>query len=753
MSDPASPPAPFRSALDALAAGVSIYDAEGRLAYANPALWRQAGVDPLPPGTPIAEVVACLAASGHYGPGDPNRRIATIARLDRSRPRRHLTRNNAGRWHELTSHPLPEGGSIGLSVDVTQAHRSDSEAATRAALLESILEGLAGGVAEYDHHSRLRYFNPAYRALIGAPSSALQLGMTLAEVYALLEAVGQLSTLSHEELLGLPRTRLDGPRDTTRTRPDGTVLWGRIRPFPEGGHLVEVSDITAVRRAEAEARERAALLNGVLSAIPHGVCVYGPDGRVTMVNAAYQRIMAGSEVRIGESHDEITARRIAEGEYGGETPEAVRAALANFRQPIANDRIRTRPNGTVLSIRVARLPNGGHVTVMTDITARHRAEEEARRRAETLRNMLENQPDGIALFDPAGMLIASNALAARMIGLTPEEMAPGQHLLDLRGRQLLGPEFGTTEEERQAFIASRPMAIHRERYIRRRPDGTLLEVRTDPTPDGGFIRTYRDVTEERRIRSELEAARDAAEAASRAKTRFLATMTHELRTPLHAVIGFSEAIREETRAEVMRAHAAEVLEAGRQLLGLVDGILEASRIEAGLLSAGGTLFDPAPVLRAAAATVAPAADELGIALDMDIPRRLPHLRGEPARLQRVLDALLSNAIKFTPSGGRVLLAAEAPKGGEGVTKVRVTDTGIGMAPESIPRAFEAFVQLESGLSRRYPGSGLGLYLARAAAESMGMALTLESAPGAGTTARLEMPVASKEAVKERSAHE
>ncbi|WP_424134670.1 PAS domain-containing sensor histidine kinase [Roseomonas chloroacetimidivorans] len=479
------------------------------------------------------------------------------------------------------------------------------------------------------------------------------------------------------------------------------------------------------------------LTRSVIDALPHGVCVYGPDRRVRLVNAAYQRVMAGAEVEVGENHGDILARRIAAGEFGTEMEQTLRNARSAF--DMAYEQVRTRPNGTVISVRVVPLPDGGRVAVVTDVTARVAAEAAAERRMATLRAMLDNQPEGVALFDLNSTLIAANALAAQMCGLRVEDMAPGRHILELRGLQIAAGEFGAPEEVRR-FTKARGAQPVRDvgRYIRRRPDGTLLEIRTDPTPDGGFIRTYRDVTEDQRARAELQAARDTAEAASRAKTSFLMTMTHELRTPLHAVIGFSEAILEEGKPDRMRAHAEEVLAAGQQLLGLVDGLLEATRIETEAVAMRGTVFDPAPVLHAAAASALKAAGgRLGFTLR--IPEMLPPMRGDEARLRQVLDALLSNAIKFTPAG-EVTLSAMPRDGGSVIT---ITDTGIGIAPEDIPRAMEAFTQLEGGLTRHYSGSGLGLYLARSLAEAMGITLTLDSTPGEGTTARLTVPPAEE----------
>jgi PAS domain-containing protein len=296
-----------------------------------------------------------------------------------------------------------------------------------------ILGRLSGGVAEYDRDGRLRTFNPAYPRHVGLPPDSMRPGMTLAEVLAALEAAGGFANLSDERRAALPWGGLHGERSTERTRPDGGTLWTRSTPLPGGGHLVEVDEITSLRRAEEEARARAALLDAVLDALPHGVCVYGPDRRVTAVNAAYQRIMAGAEVAVGEHHEAVVARRLASGEYDADAPAAVMRALAEDGGA-AFDRVRVRPNGTVLSVRAARLPDGGHITVMTDVTARDRAEREAARRATILRDMLENQGDGVALYDSAGRLLAANALAAVRTGLSPEVMRPGPDAAGDAGR-------------------------------------------------------------------------------------------------------------------------------------------------------------------------------------------------------------------------------------------------------------------------------------------------------------------------------
>ena len=246
-----------------------------------------------------------------------------------------------------------------------------------------------------------------------------------------------------------------------------------------------------------------------------------------------------------------------------------------------------------------------------------------------------------------------------------------------------------------------------------------------------------DVTEDRRIRDELERAKDAAETANKAKSRFLATMSHELRTPLNAVIGFSEAITADPDPERGKEYVRSIHEAGRHLLSLIDDILDATRAETvGFTTIEGEV-QPIPLIEGTVRVMQATAATAGVTVTAALPPTLPLLRADELRLRQVLLNLVSNAVKFTPQGGLVTISAGATA--EGGLEMRVTDSGIGIRPEDIPRAFEPFTQLDSSLSRRFPGSGLGLYLSRALAEAQGATLTLESIPGAGTTAVLRFP--------------
>jgi signal transduction histidine kinase len=973
---------------EALPHALSVVDAEDRLAYANPAYWRYAGIDPslCPIGTDVADLIRMLAYRGLYGPGDPEAQARAVLALDRSRPlTRHVRTADGARVFELSSQPLPGGGWISSAHDITLLQRATTEAQGRARLFETVLQNLSGGIVAYDAEYRVTLSNPAYAALTGLPAAEVRPGVTHRDLLALQEARGELVNSAGAEAIA---ERMERERAIhavrQRERPGGEVLRFESHPLPDGGLVVEVGDITALKRAEDEARRRAALLDGVLEALPHGVVVFGPDRRAAMHNAAYQRIMGEAGARIGETVDELVARRRASGEYDEATAGEVLLRYSRTREGDAaatGGMRRVRPDGTAIDNRMARLPDGGFISVFTDITPLHRAEEEARSRAELLDAVLEALPDGVVVYGPDRRARVTNAAYRRILGSAAVRI--GESLEELRERRVAAGEFtrgmgnllmdrhlspevevgrpirrlrpdGTAivtragrlpdgghiavitdetalhraeeelgrraamleasfaairhgiaifgadrrllaanarigdltgvprdffapgrafdelidEQERRGIITpaqavearardrARPHRVSREmgagrvmevfsdptadggfvltfaditalrraeeeaarrsamleamlgnishgiimygpdrrvlatndktaelcgmpadslppgrlmdevldeqvrrgqiapgvveglkaadrsrplHYTRTRPDGRVIDVVSEPTPDGSFVLTFTDVTEDRRIRAELEAARAAAEAGSAAKSRFLATMSHELRTPLNAVIGFSEAIAGERDRQRVEEYAGAINEAGKQLLLLIDDILEVARSQTGALSPGDEAVGVGPLLQGAVRDAAAAAAAAGLSLQLSLPPHLPALRADPRRLSQILGKLLSNAVKFTPYGGDVILSAET--GPDGLA-IRVADTGIGIPAEDRERSFEPFTQLESSLSRRYQGSGLGLHLARTLAAALGGTLTLEDpADGPGLVAVLRFPPA------------
>jgi len=236
-------------------------------------------------------------------------------------------------------------------------------------------------------------------------------------------------------------------------------------------------------------------------------------------------------------------------------------------------------------------------------------------------------------------------------------------------------------------------------------------------------------------------AEQAAEAASGAKSEFLANMSHELRTPLNAIIGFSELMCSELFGPIGNRryveYANDIRESAKHLLTVINEVLDFSRSEAGALTVNESEVDPEQVIHSTRRIIEEPATSAGLTLETVIPENLPNLRVDEHMLKQMLLNLLWNAIKFTPEGGRITIRAE--RGARGGLLIEVADTGIGMSPEEIPIALKPFRQVDSSLTRKFGGTGLGLPLVKSRVELHGGSLAITSAPGAGTTVTLTFP--------------
>lgn len=375
-----------------------------------------------------------------------------------------------------------------------------------------------------------------------------------------------------------------------------------------------------------------------------------------------------------------------------------------------------------------------------------RAVEEAEAR---YRGIFEHALEGIFQTAFDGRIRAANPAAARLLGYTSaaELIASVPEL-----RQLYVDP--ARQDEYQQCIVTRGAVNNFELQLRRRDGSTIwvsLNARARRAADGRVISVegmLTDVSERKRAEREREqllqreqAARAAAEAASRAKDEFLSLLSHELRTPLTSILGFTQLLRrmQQPNPDTL-AQGLEAIARGANVQArLIDDLLDVSRIVTGKLQIESELTDLQAVIEAAAATVLPAAEANGIQLTVDLDPAAGWVMGDPDRLQQVVWNLLTNAVKFTPRDGCVSLSLARAGGDAGIT---VADTGRGIDADFLPHVFERFQQADASTTRTYGGLGLGLAIVHRLVELHGGRVTAASAgEGQGATFTVRLPLA------------
>lgn len=504
----------------------------------------------------------------------------------------------------------------------------------------------------------------------------------------------------------------------------------------------------AIDRTEfAEARDELARHiadhAGVLEKLGTAIAIYAADAHMTFFNAAFARLWDLEEdwlrsgPTLGEVLEELRARR--------RLPEQVdfkaykQAVLGQFTSLLeSREELLHLPDERVLRMVVHPHPLGGLLYTYEDVTDRMSLERSYNTLIAVQRETLDNLHTAVAVFGSDGRLKLSNAAFQTMWRLSPQFAAAEPHVGELieEARALFSTDDWPTLKERLVGRATDHQP-HAGRFAR--ADGIVLDYAAVPLPDGAMLFSYLDVTDSINVERALRERNEALETADRLKSEFITNVSYELRTPLNTIIGFTEILANQyfgSLNERQTDYARGVLEASRQLLGLIDAILDLALVEAGRLTLERQSIAIRDMLNSVQALSRERARKQGIEVTLSCDPDIGSMVGDERRLKQALFNLISNAIQYTPTGGRIALAARRERN---AVVFSVTDTGIGIRPEDRERVFEKFERTVDGRLRA-PGLGLGLSLVKSFIVLHGGDIELDSAPGKGTTVVCRLPL-------------
>ena len=580
------------------------------------------------------------------------------------------------------------------------------------------------------------------RVLFWNSAAEITFGYTRAEaVGAELRELVIPTELLEEERRFLELTLASGLAiyESVRRRKDGSLLHVSVSAkainSADGAVRYVVTtkkDVTQLK-VQRDAKLLEVRYRDLLETTPDAIVMVNVTGHIVLVNSQAEKVFGVERgALVGKPVETLLPERFRKAH------NTHRAAF--LRQPrtrsmgVGLELYGLRSNGEEFPVEISLSPlatDEGTVVMsaVRDITDRKKAERK-------FRDLLESAPDAMVIVGPDGHIALVNSQTEKLFGYSREQ------LLGLPIEMLVPPRFRDIHPQHRAKFfrepQSRSMGAGLELFGLRR-DGTEFPVEISLSPleteDGRFVSsTIRDATARKRAEHALQDA-------SRMKSEFLANMSHELRTPLNGIIGFSEFLIDEKPGKLnpkQKEYLADILNSGRHLLQLVNDILDLSKVEAGRMEVHPELFGLREAVEEVCAVVSPLAMQRGITVRREVTGAPESVTLDRHKLIQVLYNLLSNAVKFTNEKGHaaVLIDRPSPAG----LRIRVTDDGIGIRREDFAQLFVEFKQLDSGPTRRYQGTGLGLALTRRIVELQHGTIGVDSEPGKGSTFTVTLPL-------------
>ena len=675
---------------------------------------------------------------------------------------------------------FPDGrrGSLGTIKDITERKEADREIAESEERFRNLAEGSIQGIVVHRDHEPL-FVNRMWADIHG---------YGVDEILEMESVVSLISPADQERMVEYKDARLSGKSAPARyeyqaVRKDGSWIWleNLVRVVSwDGEPAIQSTVIDATERKQAEIGLKAAKeqYQDLYETAPNAYCsISYEDGSVLLHNAAFPKLL-------GYEPEEFAKLKVFD--FYADTPDGLPKAKALLEElkkgrEVNNAELQMkRKDGEIIWVSLSVKPQrdaDGMIehsrSVIIDITERHRLMDALMRAEQSLRDGIESIPAGFALWDRDNRLVMCNENFRNIYGTIAPDIVEGQcfdHLVALaieRGQFVLDESSNEWiqqwEQNPGTLLSGYEQHLSDGKYVlasnRRTAEGGTVSVRADITE---AVRTQFELAEKQtrlishtreleanaaqleQTAAELQVERDKANAASTAKSQFLATMSHELRTPLTAIIGFSGLMVQKLfgplGSDKYVEYATFIKNSGDHLLTLVEDILEMTKVEAGKYEIHREAFVLVDLVAEAFMFVTGKAGQNRISLANDVPAELPLLFADKRAIKQVLINLIHNAVKFSDGGNAVTVAAGKSDTG---FVISVTDMGGGISPEDIDKALEPFSQIDRKHHASQEGTGLGLSLCKALVELHGGSLSIESEVGKGTTVTIRLPMTTQ----------
>ncbi|MCF3638903.1 PAS-domain containing protein [Rhizobium sp. TRM95111] len=755
----------IESALDTMGAGVAVFGADDRLAYANGSMrgFYRALIGDLADGPVSLKTITTAlydVETARDGGERPQREAWVADRLGKyDLPLFESVSRTAAGWMRLITQRRPDGILVALRMDVTALKESEHRVRQHAqeiSLYRALIDELPVASFMRDDQERMVFANRAFIALNGRPMEEL-VGKTALEMYP------EDGEAFHERNQRVLETGELIETEIDYRRPDGALVPTITRLYRvttlDGKHYLigSITDTSLLKKRQdqlIEAQRHAEAirsdLENIVESLQVGIVVIDGNGTIELANGAFSTLWKGALPPMeGRPFGELLRFKGTQGDHAAEDPTCAEQCLCEIRSGSAPAREVSYANGSTLIEAGQPISGGRCLLTFIDITERREREREVLETRSALEDVgrlvkdaVSAMGQGLLIIDGGRVVLANEALFD-MVALPRDLLAPGASIDDIfasceeRGiHGYVGDQRIEARQFHELIAPDRHASITILSGLQR-----WIQLDATPTGHGRLVLVFSDITEMKDREEELRRLVERAEMADKAKSEFLANMSHEIRTPMNGVLGMAELLAKSDLDTRQKTFIDIMVKSGNALLTIINDILDFSKIDAGQMVLRKAPFNPVEAVEDVATLLSAKAAEKDVELIVRSAPDMPKsVAGDAGRFRQIVTNLVGNAVKFTDRGQVVIHMSGRPAGeGRATIEVRVEDTGAGIPADKLASIFEKFSQIDASSTRRHEGTGLGLAITQGLVRLFDGTLTVESTVGRGSVFAVGLP--------------